>query len=411
METIKNGDVSDMRLAYSILDQAVTSGGNFLVIAICAHLLSVDEQGKVAYTYATYLAVLLLNIAIIFQGAAIKAPSVKNANVYHRMLARLQLMSGVTLCVIAVFFWWGFGDKFDWAPSRNELILFFLYLFTQQLADFERRTSYIFFGPGRAAVSSIAVYPIRVLSLLLFLPDTFEMVVAIWAVTAIVPALFSIIRAVAGRRDTWQFREMIHHIFFSKLMIAGAPLGWLWSFLPIFFLGGLLGKVEVAVFMSIRSIANVANLAMEQLEIQAATHMSRTYYTHGKSSLDRTVVQLLFIGGSVWIVGLLVTFYFSEDVVGLVLGANYVQHSGLLTVSWVAFGVYFFARVYAIARRTVRDMKTEFVGNMVAVVTAIGAGFPLVNYFGMYGAAWAYVVIAASIGIAQALIVRNMCHE
>lgn len=400
-----------MRLAFSILDQAVTSGGNFLVIAICAHLLSVDEQGKVAYTYATYLAVLLLNIAIIFQGAAIKAPSVDNASDYHGMLARMQLMSGVILCVIAIFFWWGIGEKFDWAPSKNELILFFLYLFTQQLADFERRTSYIFFGPERAAVSSIAVYPIRVLSLLLIQPDTYEVVVAIWAVTAIVPALFSIIRAVVGRRDTWQFREMIHHILFSKLMIAGAPLGWLWSFLPVFFLGGLLGKVEVAVFMSIRSIANVANIAMEQLEIQAAAHMARTYYAHGKSSLDRTVLQLISIGGFVWFTGFLVTLYFSDEVVGLVLGANYAQHSGLFTISWVAFGVYFFARVYAIARRSVRDMKTEFVGNMVAVITAIAVGFPLVNYFGMYGAAWAYVVIAASIGIAQALSVRNMCHE
>jgi hypothetical protein len=46
----------------SLADQVLVSGGNFLTIAICAHALPFAEQGKFTYIFASYIAVLWLNI-------------------------------------------------------------------------------------------------------------------------------------------------------------------------------------------------------------------------------------------------------------------------------------------------------------------------------------------------------------
>jgi hypothetical protein len=52
-----------IRKMSSLTDQVLVSGGNFLTIAICAHALPLAEQGKFTYIFASYIAVLLLNIA------------------------------------------------------------------------------------------------------------------------------------------------------------------------------------------------------------------------------------------------------------------------------------------------------------------------------------------------------------
>jgi hypothetical protein len=52
-----------IRKLSSPADQVLVSGGNFLTIAICAHALPLAEQGKFTYIVASYIVVLLLNIA------------------------------------------------------------------------------------------------------------------------------------------------------------------------------------------------------------------------------------------------------------------------------------------------------------------------------------------------------------
>ena len=93
-----------MRNLSSLVNQVLVSGGNFLTIAICAHELPLSEQGKFTYVFASYMALLLLNAAGIFQGAAVRAPA-QERDSYQISLARLQLLQAFLLSLLVCAAW------------------------------------------------------------------------------------------------------------------------------------------------------------------------------------------------------------------------------------------------------------------------------------------------------------------
>ena len=75
-----------------LFDQVIVSGGNFLTVALCAHYLPLNEQGKLTYVIACYMALLLFNVSAIFQGASVRAPAENNKEKYLFSLAGIQVI-------------------------------------------------------------------------------------------------------------------------------------------------------------------------------------------------------------------------------------------------------------------------------------------------------------------------------
>jgi O-antigen/teichoic acid export membrane protein len=111
--------------------------------------------------------------------------------------------------------------------------------------------------------------------------------------------------------------------------------------------------------------------------------------------------RMLKIGMTFWMLGMLAILIFGQEIVTLVLGGLYTPYWHLLVIGWLGYGMYFMARVSGVKYRALGANKVEFVGNVYAVIAALGAGFLLIPTFGALGAAWAYVIIAASMMIGQ----------
>lgn len=385
----------------SLADQALVSGGNFLTIAICAHLLPLAEQGKFTYVFASYMALLLLNVSGIFQGAAVRAPAQNDS--YQPTLARLQLIQASLLSLAICAAWFGAGGMFGWQATKVEAALLFAFLVMQQLADFDRRSAYIFSGTKRAVHSSAALYPLRIIALLLVRPETVSQVLWVLMLTSFIPALPTLF--MAGKRqpaasNSW-VNEVKAHLSYSRLFIAGAPLGWLWSYIPIFMLGMMHGKEQAALLASIRGIANIANVLMEQIETKVVADWAKIRHGDGAEVMEAAAVQLLKIGMGLWLLGLLVIALFGREIVALVLGNLYSPHWNLLLIGWGGNGAYFMARVYGIKHRALGSNRVEFAGNLGGVLAALIAGFTLIPPQQAVGAAWVYVIIAAAMGASQ----------
>lgn len=400
--------IHTVRKFVSLGDQALVSGGNFLTIAACAHSLPLSEQGKFAYVFASYMALLLINVAGIFQGAAVRAPAQDHS--YRISLARLQLLQAMLLSLIICTVWFVFGSVLSWEATAAEAGWLFSFLILQQLADFDRRSAYIFSGASRAFSSSAALYPLRIIGLLIIKPDTVTHVLMILSTSAIVPALFTIFSAGKSQNkcaDTW-IKEIRDHLHYSRIFIAGAPLGWLWAYIPVFLLGIMHGKEQAALLASIRGISNVANVLMEQIETKVVADWARVHHGSGSHTMNLAVSRLLKIGIIFWLLMGAIVVVFGREIVTLVLGNLYTPHWFLLVIGWGAYGVYFLARVLGVKHRTLGDNHVEFIGNICGVLAALLAGITLIYFYQATGAAWVYVIIAAVMLISQVLVMKNI---
>lgn len=391
-----------MRKASSLADQILVSGGNFLTIAICAHALPLAEQGKFTYVFVSYIAVLLLNIAGIFQGAAVRAPAQEKRS-YRTTLARLQLLLAILLSILVCGIWLGAGNIFGWQITSTEACLFFAFLLLQQLADFDRRTAYIFASTRRAILSSALLYPVRVFGLIIFRPDTVNQVLLIMIFSAFFPAIITVIGACRNNRANAQpwLGEAKKQLTYSKLFLAGASLGWLWGYIPIFMLGIMHGKEQAALLGSIRGISNMANILMEQIETKVAADWARMHHGKGSQVLEEAVSRMLKIGVIFWLTGMIAVLLFGREIVNLILGGLYAPHWNLLVIGWIGYGIYFIARIYGIKHRTLGFNQIEFGGNLLGVIAAVLAGFVMIPVLSATGAAWVYVVIAIAIMVSQ----------
>lgn len=393
-----------MRSLSSLGDQVLVSGGNFLTIAICAHALPLSEQGKFTYVFASYMALLLLNVAGIFQGAAVRAPGQHES--YRVVLARLQLIQSLIFSLLICGGWFGFGRVLGWQATEEEAGLLLAFLILQQLADFDRRAAYIFSGVSRAVYSSAALYPLRIIGLLLVRPETVSQVLAVLIVSALIPAALSV--ASVGQRIASSWIEAAkEHLVYSRLFIAGAPLGWLWAYIPIFLLGYMHGKEQAALLASIRGLSNVANVLMEQIETKVVADWARVQHGEGTVAMHGAAFHLLKIGMMFWLVGMVVVVTFGQKIVGVVLGDLYAPYWHLLVIGWGGYGVYFLARVLGIKHRILGANHVEFIGNFCSVLAAVLASIALIPVLQATGAAWVYVIASAAMLISQILVLKR----
>ena len=396
-----------MRKLSSLADQVLVSGGNFLTIAICAHSLPLAEQGKFTYVFASYMALLLLNVAGIFQGAAVRAPS-EGAS-YRASLAGLQLVQAALLSLAVSLTWFSVGRVFGWQATFVETMLLLAFLVMQQLADFDRRSAYIFAGTRRAIISSALLYPGRLIGLILVRPDTVSQVLEVLIISALVPAAITAYRASGGKSGdaASRIQTIKSHLAYSSLFIVGAPLGWLWSYIPIFMLGTMNGKEQAALLASIRGISNMANVLMEQIETKVVADWARLHHGDGPRVMEAAAARMLKIGMVFWLLGMLLIAAFGREIVSLVLGTLYAPHWLLLVIAWFGYGIYFLARVSGVKHRALGSNKIEFVGNLYGVAAALGAGYILTSAFAAVGAAWTYVIIAVAMMIGQMSYARR----
>jgi O-antigen/teichoic acid export membrane protein len=394
----------------TLVDQALVSGGNFLTVALCAHLLPLEEQGQLGYVLAAYMATVVLNVPLIFQWAAVQAPRLQDQRSYEISLARLQGGVAVIFAGIGVAMLHLAQAGEAWSPTPEEAAWIAAFLCLQQVCDFMRRSAYIFRGEVAAAISSTLVYPLRVVLLLAFRPGSLQEVMQWVILSTAAPVVHYVVRAFLRGRgrmsDGVAAGELGAHVKNSATLVAAGAASWLWNYVPIFLLGGVAGMAAVAVLVSMRSISNVANLALEMLETSTSAKAGLLAANGGHAQAEQHVRTVRRRGLLAWVTGLVVFAVGGEPIVGLVLGASYADHWALLLVLWLLLGVVFWFRVGGIMLRT-RGLQKVTLGSALAACVAVGIlSPPMIAASSFYGAAWGLVAGATVNAVFQEVISR-----
>jgi hypothetical protein len=305
-------------------------------------------------------------------------------------------------------FWFVFGSYFGWTLSIADLSLLFAFFAIQQIADFNRRSSYIFSSALAATISSATLYPIRIVALLILQPSNIDTVLLILIVSAIFPALLTIrsIGKLEKNSKTWLV-SVKEHLYYSRLFIAGSLVSWLWSYAPVFILGMMEGKAAAALLASIRGISSAANIFMEQLETKAVADWSHLHHEEGAGRVLAEVKRLNRIAFVFWLTVMLGIFFFDKAIVTIILGDLYSSSAYILDIAWIAYGAFYVARVHGIWCRTLGNNKIEFISNTAGFIAAIVGSWFLIPLYDIKGAAWVYFAIPVAIYLVQLVITKS----
>lgn len=370
-----------------LLDQAFVSGGNFLIIAICARLLPAADQGKLGYVISAYLAVIIFNMTSIFQWASVQAPNLTDKNAYRMRLAGTQVLLAGFSAFISTFVVGALSIPSGWSMSTGEGAVMLLFLLVQQLADFDRRMSYIFRTPGRALVSSATLFTVRILLLVLFRPGSVFQVMLILTVSGLPPALFTVaagLKGGIGLNGAWNFFK--GQSVNARWLMASGPLAWSWGAIPVFLLGSSISMEVVGVFVTIRSLANIANVLMEILETEFSAKAGRLYVSD-RSGFESLFRKTRFRGLLFWAAGSVLLYFFGQFSLELLFGEAYSGYGDLLLALWACNGIIFLVRLNAVMLRTTERSAAVTLGYAAAVIATLVAFYPLLMFFGVLGGA------------------------
>ncbi len=79
----------------------------------------------------------------------------------------------------------------------------------------------------------------------------------------------------------------------------------------------------------------------------------------------------------------------------------------MLSIAWLSYGAFYIVRVNGIQHRVFGDNKIEFISGVTGLLAALISSYLLAAHFKISGAAWSYVIIAASMLFAQVLFAKR----
>jgi hypothetical protein len=397
------------QLAISVSDQAAVSAGNFLTIALGANLLPLEEQGKLIYIYAIYIAMVLFNVSAFFSSANTVRNEIDSTGCYQRLLLKAQLISAALTSILLAGSLFVFHAAIKWQLTGNELIALLIFLLLQQIADFYRRSGYIFNHIKMSTLSSFWLYGIRISGLLYFRPNNLLEFLSVMIIPIVPIALFALEDYRRNRNITCDSaikRNLIQmHLGLSKWSICNAPFKWAGLHSPILLVGVLHSIEAAAILGTIRALTTFANVLLELLEtFIPAWLVSKA--VHGNHVLRKSSLYLLGIGAVVWGLGFCVILIFGKAVIYYVLDSAYIAYSNILYILWMGSGIYFLSRTISLHYRTKKNTWLELMGSIIGAFTLL-ATLPLITLYGAWGGAWCLVIVQSAM-LTSMLIYRTV---
>ena len=374
------------------MDQAIVSGGNFFTIAMGARLLSVADQGRLGYIFAGYYFLVIVNMTFLYQWASAQAPQHLEKDSYRDALVLGAILLGGLGTLFIYVILTILGRTSEWSFSLNETVIILAFLFIQQLADFNRRTSYIFANSKRAMISSTVVYVIRILGLLFFTPASLYYFFLILLIGAIPTGIITV-----ARLGTF-INVILHRYSLLKEHLRGAlwlgnsaPFIWLWGYVPMLISGPVLGVEAVGGYITMNSLTGIGNILMEIFDTEISVNAARKK-KESAESLNVYLSKITLLSLLLWGVSFGGIALFGKEIIGIIFGQNYLAYFELLLYLWILLGVTILFRLSTVLLRTLGKPKLVFAGYFVSTCVVILVTYPIIKNFGVNGIAYSLIV-------------------
>ncbi len=374
-------------------DQAMVSAANFLTMVMLARVLGPAGLGAFSLAWLVVLLFASVQFALIISPMMSIGPKQDaiDENAYYGVLF---LQQAVVAAATFLLVWIGAATTAALAPQWGIADIAVPISFAAaayQTQDFLRR---YFFVLGRARVAAgidFICYGGQVAAIAwLFTTRGLSPATALWAIAATSAASIVVGSFFVGAL-VWRRRSIVdvtlRHWRFARWLVANALLGF--SSNHIFFIatGALLGPAAVGALRAAQGLLGVVHVITMGLENVVPAMASRRYHVDGIHALLNYIKRVAFVGGAATTVVVAVIAVAPQFWMGLTFGESYLAVGDL--IRWLApiFILKYLGTPLRAALRAIESTAPILAGTVVASVLSAVLAYPLVDMFGITGAA------------------------
>lgn len=397
---VRNLLFRDSHLNWSLADQAVVSGVNFLTGLMLARFLGMAEFGRYSLAWMIVLFANSIQIALVLEPMMSIGPKqpVETRRAYYTALAIQQaVLSLVMAGLIATGVWLAGIYMPGWKTEGLALPLACVVV-TFQFQEFLRRYFFCVGRPRLAMMSDmlryfgqIALLVTLVIVIMAAGDPAFRVtsITALWAIAAagagatVVSAFFFV-----RPRFEWVIlrRSMERHWQSSKWLLPSAIIYWFSGHFFIIAAGFFLGAAAVGAIRATHNLIAITHILFQAWENIVPARAARLYHSQGAHALSGFLKRVALNGGLATAAIIIAVNVRPGALLGAVFGQEYAEYGHLLLYYGVCYLFLFFSLPLKAGLRAVENTKLIFLGHLAVSVFTLATFHPLVTTFGLDGA-------------------------
>lgn len=390
----------DSHLNWSLADQAVVSGVNFLTGLMLARFLGMAEFGRYALAWMIVLFANSIQIALVLEPMMSIGPKQppEQRPAYYTALAIQQTLlclvmagliaGGVHLAGIYMPGWKTEGLA---VPLACVVVAF-------QLQEFQRRYFFCIGRPRVAMYSDMLRYIGQIVLLgalaafaMAASDNSFRMTSssALWAIAAAGAAATMIATPLFVKPHfDWQVLRAttVRHWQSSKWLLPSAIIYWFSGHFFIIAAGFFLGAATVGAIRAAHNLIAITHILFQAWENIVPARAARIYHAKGAQALGDFLRKVAVSGGLVTALIIVAVNIQPGALLGLVFGEEYAAYGDLLVYYGLSYMALFFSLPLKAGLRAVENTKLIFLGHLAVSIFTLATFHTLVSQFGVHGA-------------------------
>lgn len=377
---------------WTLTDQGIVSGTNFLTFVLLARYLGLEEFGWFVLVRAQVMLVRSLQAALIVSPMFSIGPKYppEVGQRYYTVLFTQQIVLA-TLC--SLLFILGIRVAELYSVDLAELNLVWplaAMVFSDQIQDFTRRcffarTRYL----GAFVTDSVNCFG-RLLGLVIVfrLSESASVSHALWVIVAasILSAIIGLFNHGRFQWDVTLFKEIgVRHWKFSKWLASSSVLNAAAKSIPLLIVSPILGMATIGAIRATYNVFGLVTLLTQSLQnlvpVQAAKRLDRG----GKKALTRYLWRVTFYGGGATAIIAGIASAAPEFWLTLMYGEKFNEYSFLVYWYAVISIVAFLKLPLTAGLKALEDTRAIFISLVCVSVFALSSAYLLASWFGVHG--------------------------
>jgi O-antigen/teichoic acid export membrane protein len=378
---------------WSILDQAVYSGANFVVSILLARWFSAEIYGGYSVAFSIFLLLSNMQVALIAEPMSIFGAGKYRTrqNGYLNHLLRLQWIGAFISCVAIL--------PICLLPQNSGLrssLIAMIAALPFILGYWYMRRAYYLEARSDLALISSAVYAITLLLAVYFferigilsVPLSFlamALASVIASMTTIKPLGIGYLGNYA--ETTLQKRDVLFEIWdFGKWILLAYVASWLTTMVYPPLLGVLLGLEEAGAFRAVQVLFLPLQQMLASVTLLILPWLSKQHAIRGE---ERMVRFTLVMVGAVFVAALLyciaITYFGADLILWMYRRTFYSSYSYLVIYLAIASLIGVIPLVLGLALRVLNRPKAILWSKGIAAIFVVASAFPVIQYYQFQG--------------------------
>ncbi len=378
-----------------LADQALVSGGNFLVGVLLARALGLEGFGIFSLMWVGVLLGLSLHQAFMTQPMMTFASKFMGRfkSRYRQGVFYLQAVITIVLLLITTIVTLVVRENPGWPQWANFLphacLATTFYLFH----DFLRKTFFIrkiFIGP---LLMDGALYGVLFGSLLLF-DVTIGIALLGYAMGSILGLLVGLVIFVKNPDSIqdigccWElkFQKAVkEHYHYSIWLLGTSVLQWFAGNIFLVAAASLLGPVAVGALRMAQNMVGLSHVLFLAMENIVPAEAARQFFTHGKKRMNAYLRQMTLLMSIPFVAILAMLSILAPKLISWLYGPEYLPYNYLVSGYAVLYLFVFIAFPLRFALRSQAVTAPIFKAYLLSAIVSLAVAFPLVGKFGDMG--------------------------